>query len=247
MQLYFIRHGQSTNNAGWGDPNYIESSDPKLTENGKEQINLLADFLNKNQVIKNHNGWDVHNRYGFGITHIYTSLMERAAHSAAPSVRKLPHIPFTAWIEIHESGGIYDRNEKTKHASLPGRPRSFFETNFPELTLPKGLNESGWWNRPLETEDECQLRAQHVWTNLLSRHGDQDGRPEHSVAFVSHGGFFMHLMCAILDLPWRSASNGLTSWFLLNNCSISRISVRKGEVTICYINRTDHLPDHLIT
>jgi len=247
MQLYFIRHGQSTNNAGWGDPNYIESSDPKLTEGGKEQIHILADFLEKNQEIKDHNGWDVHNRHGFGITHIYASLMERAAHSAVPTARKLSQIPFSAWTKIHESGGIYARDGSSKSADLPGKPRSFFEENFPELTLPKELNENGWWNRPLETEDECQLRAQGVWTELLSKHGDKAGQSERRIAFVSHGGFFMHLMCAILDLPWRNASNGLKSWFLLNNCSISRISVREEEVTICYINRTDHLPNHLIT
>lgn len=247
MQLYFIRHGQSVNNAGWGDPNYVESSDPILTENGKEQIQFLAEFLEKNQTIKENKKWDPHNRYGFGITHIYTSLMERAAHTATPIARKLLHIPFTAWIEIHERGGIYSRNGDAKQTRLPGKPRSFFTSNFPGLTLPKELDENGWWNRPPETEDECQLRAQRVWAELLSLHGDRGGRTEHSVAFISHGGFFMHLMCAILNLPWRNASNDLKSWFLLNNCSISRISVHDSDVTICYTNRTDYLPDHLVT
>jgi len=82
---------------------------------------------------------------------------------------------------------------------------------------------------------------------LLSHHGDKDGQPEQRIAFVSHGGFFMHLMCAILSLPWRQASQGLNSWFMLSNCSISRIAVHKGEVAICYLNRTDHLPTQLIT
>jgi 2,3-bisphosphoglycerate-dependent phosphoglycerate mutase len=247
MQLYFIRHGQSINNAGWGSPNYTENPDPSLTENGSEQIQLLADFLEKNQTINEHKGWDTHNRHGFGITRIYTSLMERAVETATPVARKLSQIPFTAWTEIHESGGIYGREGDIKNVGLPGKPRSFFETDFPELSLPDNLDESGWWNRPKETEDECQLRAQRVWSDLLSRHGDKAGQSEHCVAFISHGGFFMHLMCAILDLPFRNASNGLTFWFLLNNCSISRISIHKGEVTICYINRTGHLPDHLIT
>jgi len=247
MQLYFIRHGQSANNAGWGDPNYVESPDPVLTENGREQAQLLADFLKTNQTINEHKGWDVHNRHGFGLTHIYTSLMERAAQTATPTARKLPQLPFTAWTDIHESGGIFGRDGETKLVGLAGKPRSFFKKSSPELSLPENLDESGWWNRPFETEEECQLRAQRVWGELLSRHGDKNGQSEHCVAFVSHGGFFVHLMCAILDLPWRNASNGLTSWFLLNNCSISRIAIHNGEVTICYVNRTDHLPDHLIT
>jgi hypothetical protein len=39
----------------------------------------------------------------------------------------------------------------------------------------------------------------------------------------------------------------LKSWFLLNNCSISRFDIRGNEITVAYINRTDFLPDHLIT
>jgi broad specificity phosphatase PhoE len=36
MELYFIRHGQSVNNAGWGDPTYRENPDPPLTEIGRQ-------------------------------------------------------------------------------------------------------------------------------------------------------------------------------------------------------------------
>jgi hypothetical protein len=39
----------------------------------------------------------------------------------------------------------------------------------------------------------------------------------------------------------------MKSWFVLNNCSISRQDVRGNEISITYLNRTDHLPDHLIT
>jgi broad specificity phosphatase PhoE len=81
----------------------------------------------------------------------------------------------------------------------------------------------------------------------LARHGDQEGQPEHRVVFFSHGGFFMHLMCAMLDLPWKQAAAGMTSWFLLSNCSISRFNISRARVMICYLNRTEHLPAHLIT
>ncbi len=248
MQLYFIRHGQSVNNAGWSDPNYKESPDPILTEIGVQQAQLVSEYLEKNQPITEHTGWDLHNRYGFGITHVYASLMERAARTASYTASRLPQVPFTAWEEIHESGGIFGRDGEMKLQGLPGKPRSWFEAHIPELTLPASLDGAGWWReRPQETEEECQLRAQNVWAELLARHGDQDGQPEQRVIFISHGGFFMHLMCAILSLPWRQASNGFNSWFMLSNCSLSRISVYKQEVAICYLNRTDHLPDHLIT
>jgi len=248
MQLYFIRHGQSVNNAGWDNPNYEESPDPNLTEIGVQQAAILGEYLEKHQLVSELPGWDPHNRYGFGFTHIYTSLMERAAHTASYTARKFPQVSFRAWTEIHESGGIYSRNADQKLLGLPGKLRSWFEEHFPELALPEQLDDTGWWKeRPFETEDECQLRAQRVWMDLLSRHGDQEGQPEQRVIFFSHGGFFVHLLSAILNLPYRQASNGSNSWFLLSNCSISRIAVHKNEVVICYMNRTDHLPDHLLT
>ena len=54
-------------------------------------------------------------------------------------------------------------------------------------------------------------------------------------------------MSVILNLPFRSASRGMNSWFLLNNCSLSRIDVHDDHIVLCYLNRTDHLPNHLIT
>ena len=246
MQLYFIRHGQSINNAGWGDPNYKESPDPVLTEIGIEQAQRTAEYLESNQKVTDPNHWNNQNQYGFGITHLYASLMERAVHTASFTAGRLG-VPFEAW-DIHESGGIFGRDGDLKLKGLPGKPRSFFEKNFPTFKLPHSLDENGWWmERPHETEDECQIRAERIWTELLTRHGDQEDQPEEPITFVSHGGFFMHLMCAILDLPWKNASNGLKSWFLLNNCSISRVDVRDKHVTVCYLNRTDHLPTHLIT
>jgi len=246
MELYFIRHGQSQNNAYWNDPNYKESPDPALTEIGIEQAGYLAEYLEKTQAISDEKIWNAQNRHGFGLTHIYTSLMQRAVHTAAPTARMLG-IPFAAWMEIHESGGIFGRDGEMKLVGLPGNTRSYFAENFPELALPVSLDGVGWWNRPFEMEEEAQQRAQLFWVELMSRHGDKEGQPEQRVAVVSHGGFFVHLMCAILNMPWRQAAQGMKSWFILNNCSISRLDVHGNEISITYLNRTDHLPDHLIT
>jgi len=246
MELYFIRHGQSINNANWDKPDYGESPDPILTDIGHEQVSILAEFLMKNQTIRNDKAWNSQNRYGFGITHVYTSLMERAAFTAAPIAQALD-VPLIAWKEIHEEGGIYSRGDKKNVVGLGGRPRSFFMENFRTLTLPDDIDETGWWNRPFEADEERQPRADQVFAELLARHRDQENQPEHRVVLVSHGGFFMRFMCAILKLPWRQASHGLRSWFLLNNCSISRFDIHEKEITVAYVNRTDFLPDHLIT
>lgn len=247
MQLYFIRHGQSQNNANWNNPDYKESPDPALTEIGIEQACYVSEFLKAAQTVTHPNEWNVQNRYGFGLTHIYTSLMERAVHTAAPTARALG-LPFAAWEQIHESGGIFGRDGEEKLQGLPGKARDYYEKHFPELQLPDPLNGTGWWNcRPFETEEECQKRTRQFVADLITRHGDREGKPEDRVAIFSHGGFFVHLMFALLDTPWRQAAHGLQSWFVLNNCSISRIDFYEKEINIAYLNHTDHLPDHLIT
>lgn len=247
MELYFIRHGQSQNNANWSNPEYKESPDPALTELGCEQACYVSEFLKDAQTLTNPLAWNIQNRYGFGLTHIYTSLMERAVYTAAPTARALG-IPFAAWEEIHESGGIFGRDGELKLKGLPGKDRAYFEHHFPELMLPDHLNGTGWWNsRPFETEEQCQLRAQKFLAELLARHGDKDGRPEQRVAIFSHGGFFGHLIYAILNVSWKEAAHGMNMWFSMNNCAISRFDFRAGEVSITYLNRTDHLPDRLIT
>ena len=246
MQLYFIRHGQSINNANVGNPEYRENPDPYLTQIGLEQAELLANYLKKSQPITDDRSWNNQNQFGFGLTHIYTSLMERAAATAAPTVSALA-IPFTAWVDLHEEGGIYTREKDENKKGLPGRPRSFFEKNFPELDLPEYFDESGWWNRPFESDEERQLRADRVLAGLIARHGDREGQPEQHIALVSHGGFFMRFMCSLLKLPWRQGAHGMRSWFLLNNCSISRFDIHSDWLTVCYLNRTDHLPAHLIS
>src|SRR5512145_1450350 len=180
MELYFIRHGQSQNNASWDDPKYQESPDPALTEIGHEQARILAEFLKKNRQIKDEKIWNIQNRSGFGLTHIYTSMMERAVYTAAP-ISKALDISLIVWRDIFEEGGIYSRGDKRSSPEdkanvlgLPGRPRSFFVENFPALTLPEELNEAGWWNRPYEAVDERQPRADRVFAELLARHRDRD-------------------------------------------------------------------------
>ncbi|MBL8062859.1 MAG: histidine phosphatase family protein [Anaerolineales bacterium] len=248
MQLYYIRHGQSINNANTENRGYQEHSDPYLTEIGKRQAQITAQYLKERQTITNTDSWNSQNQFGFGFTHIYASLMERATETAAYTARALgDNILFEAWVDIHEEGGIYAREEDERFKGLAGKPRSFFAQNFPEMKLPGSLDESGWWNRPFEDEDQRQTRADKVLAELLARHGDKEGQPEERIVFVSHGGFFMRFMCAVLKLPWRQAALGLRSWFLLNNCSISRFDFRKDYAMVSYVNNTNHLPGELIT
>jgi 2,3-bisphosphoglycerate-dependent phosphoglycerate mutase len=248
MQLYFIRHAQSVNNAHWGDEGYQESHDPELTKIAKSQVQYLTTYFSENQRLDETVDWNPKNRRGFGITHIYTSLMVRAVETALPVARAID-LPLVSWPDIHETGGIFSRLPGDEMAGLPGKPRSYFESHYPELILPDWLDEKGWWqSRPFETHEHRQPRAERVWKELLTRHADQDGQAEQRVALFSHGGFFMNLLTAALEIEMRRVKEFEHEyWFLMNNCGITRLDVTNGRVLVMYVNQTDFLADHLIT
>lgn len=247
MQLYFIRHGQSENNAAYARGETRAHSDPELTELGHQQASHLADFLSQNHTSISQDHSDPQNLRGFHFTNLYCSLMVRAVATGAHLAKAL-NLPLTAWPEIHEEGGIFWQEVPDgPKTGLPGKTRSYFQAHYPELLLPDDLDEHGWWNRPFEKLEECPLRARRVLEALLARHGDQQDQPEHKVALVSHGGFFMHLMTRILNLSWREAALDYQFWFLMNNCAITRLDFVDGEVGILYSNRVGFLPAKLVT
>ena len=246
MQLYFIRHGQSENNAHWGQSDFQDHHDPELTPKGHAQAEILARFLGERQNLTNSGEWNNHNQYGFGLTHLYCSLMVRAVGTAS-AISQATGLPLVAWPEIHETGGIFSRLPEDEMVGLPGKNRTYFETRYPHLVLPDWLDENGWWNRPFETKDERRPRAERVWAELLALHADRPDQPEHRVAIVSHGGFFMYLLTAALEVAMRRIDDTMHAyWFTMNNCAITRIDV-VGQVLVQYTNRTDFLPADLIT
>jgi 2,3-bisphosphoglycerate-dependent phosphoglycerate mutase len=247
MEIYFIRHGQSLNNAHWGVNGFQDVPDPELTEIGKEQAEQLANFLKKNQARDESQSWNSQNEFGFGLTHLYTSLMVRAVATAVPIAHHL-RIPLLSFPEIHETGGIFSRLEGNEKTGLPGKTRSYFEANYPELGLPEWLDEQGWWNRPYEEKEARRQRAERVWAEVLERHGDRPGRPAHRLAIVSHGGFFNYLLTTALGVPLPQVDeNRHQFWFLMNNCAISRFDWDSEQVLVCYLNRHEFLPNALIT
>jgi len=247
MQLYFIRHGQSENNALWMNTgSHIgRNEDPELTEVGRQQAEILAQFLCRADstlrpsfTSTELSASDFQNVAGFGITHLYSSLMGRAVATGTIIARALD-LPLVAWEDVHEWGGIYLHDEQTdERIGLPGRNRAYFEAHYPDLVLPDSLDEAGWWNRPFE-EPELRLpRAKRVLHDLLERHGHTDDR----VAVVSHGGFYNYLLVTILSLPGREGY-----WFVMNNAAISRIDFDDEDIRLMYLNRVDFLPRELIT
>jgi len=242
LQLYFIRHGQSTNNVVMDEgkrEDYLfdRVTDPVLTENGRRQADLVADYVSR-EVDGAH--YDPQNRAGFGLTHLYCSLMTRSIETGLPVARKTD-LPLISLPDGHETGGIF-RTEKqdgeTVLIGMPGRGRSDLESAYPELVLPEDLTDEGWWNREKEPRDAYQPRARRLIDFLIQTHGGQ----HHRVGVITHGGIFARILTALFEVQAEHY------WFLMNNCGISRIEISdEGNVLLAYMNKVDFLPQDLIT
>lgn len=240
MQLFFIRHAQSANNLLWEQTGNSKgrSHDPELTELGQRQAARVAAFLRDGDPLDSSQTRDPKPAGpGFGITHVYCSMMLRAVQTGNAIAEALD-LPLTAWPEMHETGGIYlDDEESGLPVGLAGNPRSFFEQQFPRLALPDWLDERGWWNRDFEAKEERQPRANRALAWLLQRHGGSNDR----VAVVSHGGFYNYFATAVMGLESR-----MNLWLLMNNTAVSRFGFEENPV-LYYNNRTEHLPREWIT
>lgn len=240
MQFYFIRHGQSSNNVLWDrtGSNIGRSHDPELTEAGQRQAEILASFLARTDPSFAYGRTDYYNAAGFGITHLYTSLMLRAVATGVVVARAL-QVPLVGLENVHESGGLYLDDPATgKPAGQPGSSRSYFAECYPDLVVPESCDESGWWKcRPYEEHERAMERTGRFVEELLARHGGTDDR----VAVISHGDFYNCFLRSLLRMESHHA------WFTMNNAAITRIDFRNDECALVYTNRVDFLPRELVT
>lgn len=239
MQLYFIRHGQSTNNLLWLNTGSSEfrDKDPELSEAGKTQIQFLADYLKPGSEIFANGGYS--NQSGCpALTHVYSSLMIRAIETGC-AVARANSLPLLGHMDLHEGGGIYQDDAETgKPVGLPGNSRSYLENRFPDLIIPESVTDCGWWDRPYEDREERLIRARRLLDFLISKHGKTEDR----IAMVSHAGFHNYFIRALLKI-----ADPNNCWFNLANTGISRFDLRENEVGLIYINRTVHLSTNLLT
>lgn len=239
MQLYFIRHGQSQNNQIWSASGSRKgrSSDPGLTELGLQQALALADFVHANRAVEPANPFDEVNGRGIELTHLYSSLMERAVLTGNAVAEKLD-MPLYGLDEAHEGGGVYLEDEESGElVGQAGKTKEELTALTPRLVVPE-VNPEGWWNRPFEPREERVARAKRLLALMLDRHGGTDDK----VAVFSHAAFFNYFMAAAVGLEHRP---GL--WFYLNNTGITRFDFKGEDHALIYANRVEHLESQLLT
>jgi 2,3-bisphosphoglycerate-dependent phosphoglycerate mutase len=233
MQLYIIRHGQSTNNASQ-EVNRVQ--DPSLTDLGKQQAEKVADYLaNYSDPSPSQNG-----HKGFGITRLYCSPMLRTLQTAQPISAALDLQP-EVWVEIHEHGGIFlEYGDERGIVGFPGLTRAEIMEQFGDYLLPDVVTDQGWWNpaRGMESYVESQARAINVADMLFKQRASSE-----RIALVTHGTFADNLIKALFEqLPSRRL------YYYHYNTAITRVDFYENRTLgIVYMNRIDHLPRELIS
>jgi len=246
MKLYLVRHAQSANNQLLNRTGFIEgrSSDPEITDVGHQQAELLAHHLAHPQGEPRQHPSSAGGETGFGLTHLYCSLMTRSILTA-DYIAERCDISAQALPDIFEKYGIFDYDEQDNRNGLPGPGRQYFEDRFPNLGLPDVIAEDGWWNRPAEDHDQFVDRIKSVINNLKQQYADSDA----CVAMVVHGDFIDQFVNELMGVD-RHAHNYQSRWtanWIFHNTSISRFDFVNGAHNVIYLNRIDHLPAELVT
>jgi 2,3-bisphosphoglycerate-dependent phosphoglycerate mutase len=235
MQLYIIRHAQSTNNALL-DQRY-RVSDPPLTELGYRQAELLAEHL-ANGIQRTASLTIGATTGSYGITRLYCSPMRRSLQTALPVGQALGLRP-EVWIDIHEYGGIWlDHGDERGIVGYPGITRGDLEAEFPGYAIPKELTERGWWSGAQEEAEEFVARVNKV-TSILYSWADRDER----IAIITHGAFLDGLFSSLLEV-----NRSQPLYYHHDNVGVSRLDFRReGRLSIRYLNRLDHLPAEMVS
>ena len=235
MELYIIRHGQSSNNASeeTGTPRVCE---PPLTEAGRRQAALVGERFRTLDWARVHH-YEAEDKVTQGLTRLYASPMLRTLETAEAIRRTTGLIPHV-WIDIHEVGGVWlDHGDGRGPVGLPGLGRAEIRERFPHFVLPPEVREDGWWNRPHEADEQGHLRAQRV-AGELRELANTDER----VGIVSHGGIGSYLLDVLLGLLFVPHIR-----FSMNNTSVTRVDMTPEGNRLLFSNRVDHLPGELVT
>ncbi len=242
MKLYLIRHAQSANNAIYARTGSYQGGvpDPEITDIGHQQTQRLAQLLADESAELRPSL----SPSGFGLTHLYCSLMTRTIQTAIP-IAQACGLKLIALEDTFERGGLYKRNEDGSRVGLPGPARAYFMRRFPGLVLPESLGETGWYNRPFETVEMFVERMKRVVPNLINRHAGT----EDSVALITHGHFIDQFLNEMMGVE-RHSHNYSGRWEVnwgFHNTAISRIDFVNDSQIVMYLNRIDHLSPDLMT
>jgi broad specificity phosphatase PhoE len=164
MRLYVVRHGDAAHTP------YTYGVNKPLTELGRRQARATGEALR-----------------GHGITHIYSSTVQRTSETAEiiAAALGLPVEHSDEWVE---------------HLipALEGLTLAEIRERWPALAPDR--TDEPWWERDFGPEGESfpalWERAKRAWVALVERHGATADQP----LLVTHGGFADFFLQAALDI-----------------------------------------------
>ncbi len=218
MEIYLIRHAQSTNQVLDDRANIV--FDPHLTELGERQAASLAHYFAP--------GEERIRLADPGVDRLICSPMWRAMQTARPLAEVLD-LNAEIWIDVHE--------QILTTAHHTGSTRAEILAAFPDYHVPDEIGDRGWWNGHGETRSGCMERAIRVAGRLRKL-----AEVDRTLAIVSHARFIDALLKAFLDhLP------GYGCWYHHNNTGVSLLGVTEERLWIRYLNRLAHLSPELVS
>ena len=243
MDLFLIRHGESTNNALADVSQRV--ADPELTAKGRAQAERVAAYVAEGLHLAP--AERAEERPFFD--RLYCSPMIRTLHTAQAIGQALGSVS-EIWAAIHELGGIYlDHGGERGTVGYPGLTRTEIAARFPASVASAEVGEAGWWDQGMETSQQAQRRATNVAADLLARAEEKT-----RIGLVTHGGFMSLLLGALGNGPRSEANSwsGLAAvqegfYYEHDNTAITRVSLHRdpASAVVKYLNRTEHLSDEL--
>ena len=233
VTLLYVRHGQSTNNAGTSDGGH--APDAGVTPRGRSQALAVARHL-----ARAHRGQ---------IAAIYCSPFRRALQTAA-AISAALELPVRVEVPLHELWGQYAYEEDGTIRQHPGLNRTEMLAIAPGAQLGEGITNEGWWFGSWPGEERAMAgmgeNAGRFVDRLLDGH-ETTVPPRDLVCAVGHGGSGDALIKRL-----AGGAHTFGAWFELDNASLSQIrwyrtDAGERRAVVDYLNRVDHLPRRLQT
>jgi 2,3-bisphosphoglycerate-dependent phosphoglycerate mutase len=243
VELYIIRHAQSTNNVSMIYNSSDRVADPPLTELGFRQAEAVAHYLATAHDIDR---WvdqipdGQESLKGFQFTKLYCSPMLRTLQTCLPISRAL-NLQAELWVDLHEHGGLHlEYADERGVVGFPGLTRGAIQTEFAGFYLPNSITEEGWYDPAQKAEDigGCMGRAVRVANTLRAQAASNE-----RIALVTHGTFTDTLLKALFNLLPNHSMR-----FSHYNTAITRLDFQAdGLVKLRYLNRVAHLSPDMVS
>lgn len=219
MQLYLVRHAQSSNNA---QPEHLRVPDPGITEIGEQQAICLADWLDASSFV-----------------HLATSAFRRALQTAGFIRRRTGHMPEVI-VDVHEHGGCVDGWHAENFIGQPGLSHTEVVAEFGDVKIDQAIDRDGWWkSKPREEFSQTRQRAQKIDAYFRDRLSNE----QQAILCVTHADF----LAMLLEQMCGAAIQEDSRFFDLKNTGVTHLELLDGKWVIHRMNSVEHLPAELVT